>query len=272
MIRSYKVKLKIALALICVTAISLFGLGVFKKEPPRKAPRQGAASDDGSAVQQKVLSFNLEGLTQKGAKSWEIRGESAEAISESEIKLDNIVAKAYGEEGEAVITAEKGVYDRTKNNVKLHQNVKATIDNDAGISSDFVGLSAPASKKEKSGKETTIATKKDPIIITCDGDVEFDYTRSQAYFTKNVHIVSPDGIIDADKITVNLDTATRKLTDIVAEGNVKITRGDNITYSDRATYVEADKKIVLTGKPRLVISQEDTGFTGGIFGATEGKK
>ena len=43
---------------------------------------------------------------------------------------------------------------------------------------------------------------------------------------------------------------------IVAEGNVKIQRGENTTYSDKATYIEADKKIILTGAPKLVIYQE----------------
>ena len=37
---------------------------------------------------------------------------------------------------------------------------------------------------------------------------------------------------------------------------MKIQRGENTTYSDKATYIEAEKKIVLTGTPKLVIYQE----------------
>ena len=40
---------------------------------------------------------------------------------------------------------------------------------------------------------------------------------------------------------------------IVARGNVKITRGENISYSDEAVYTAQDKKITLSGKPRLII-------------------
>ncbi|MCM8779917.1 MAG: hypothetical protein NC914_02065, partial [Candidatus Omnitrophica bacterium] len=40
---------------------------------------------------------------------------------------------------------------------------------------------------------------------------------------------------------------------IVARGNVKIVRGENISYSQEATYSAADQKVVLTGRPKLVI-------------------
>lgn len=206
-----------------------------------------APQSEKGAVQQKVLSFNLEGMTQKGAKSWEVKGESAEALSESQIRLDNITAKTYGKEGEATITADNGIYDKSKNNVMLENNVKATIINSENFSQ---GQDIPSKKKRK-------------IVITCDGEVQFDYEKNQAYFNDNVKVVSDDGNIDADKITVNLDSSTKKIHNIVAEGNVKITRGENITYSDKATYIEGDKKIVLTGRPKLIIYQEgdiDTAF------------
>ena len=100
----------------------------------------------------------------------------------------------------------------------------------------------------------------------------FDYENNQAYFNKNVKVVSEDGEIDADKITVNLDPSTKRVKEIIAEGSVCIKRGENITYSEKATYIEADKKIVLTGRPKLVIYQE--GDTGGNFMVSDikGKK
>jgi len=56
--------------------------------------------------------------------------------------------------------------------------------------------------------------------------------------------------------------------DIVAEGNVKIKRGDNMTYSEKAVYDAVSKKVSLAGRPKLVIYQEgegggmDTSFMG----------
>ena len=46
---------------------------------------------------------------------------------------------------------------------------------------------------------------------------------------------------------------------------MKIKQGENITYSDKAVYVESERKVLLTGKPRLVIYQEG-GLSGNLFG------
>lgn len=229
-------------------------------KPAEPAPAAPAAAETDNAMDQKVLSFNLEGLNDRGEKQWEVNGESAQAVSENEVKLDNIVAKAYGEEAKATITADAGVYDKAKNNVRLEKNVKATIENKGGVNPsggffDISGQVAGAAGEKKPKKEST-------ITITCDGEVQFDYVHNLAYFEKNVKVVSEDGVIYADKITVNLDAKSKKLNDILAEGNVRIVRGGNMTYSDKATYVEADKKVILTGKPKIVISQEGSGGLG----------
>lgn len=263
-----------------ILAISfIFTAGCGKKaEQPKseaKAAEQSAAQtaasgqtgeaqskEGGDAVKHKVLAFNLEGLNDKGAKKWDVKGESAEAISENEVKLDNIVAKAYGEEAQAVITADQGVYDKSRNNVKLQKNVKATIESTGGFNGGFGdvsgtpqgGATAPSGgAKSGSGKA---ADAKSTTVITCDGEVQFDYEKNVAFFTKNVHVDSADGSIIAEKITVNLDPETRQVKDIVAEGNVRIKRGENMTYSEKATYDAVSKKVSLAGRPKLVIYQE----------------
>lgn len=220
-----------------------------------QVPAQGAAPDP---VKHRILSFNLEGVTEKGAKKWDVTGESAEAITSDRIKLDNIVARAYGEDALATITADKGIYDKSHNNVRLEQNVKATIDSAgsaAGNIGDFPGAS-PAQSAGKKPANPQSPSKKTRTVITCDGEVQFDYEKNEAYFSKNVKVVNEEGSIDADRITIYLDMATKKLKEIVAEGNVKIRRGENTTYSDRAVYIDAEKKILLTGSPKLIIYQE----------------
>lgn len=220
--------------------------------PP--AAEKATADKTSDAVQHKVLSFNLEGFTEKGAKNWEVTGKSAESVSETELKLNDIVAKSYGTDSKATITADEGVYSKTKNNVILEKNVKPTIENAQMLAGGppASDTARPAPQAEDAGK------KKRETVITCDGDVQFDYEKNLVVFNKNVKVVNPDVTIDADMITVNLEPETKKVRDIVAEGNVRIARGDNITYSDKATYVEADKKVVLSGKPRIVMYQEGT--------------
>ena len=214
-----------------------------------------ADTKDADMVKHKILSFNLEGMTDKGDKKWEVTGKSAESVTETEIKMDHVVAKAYGEDSQATITADKGVYDKTKNNVKLQDNVNAVIENTDKGARDYIDFPDSNTATAKNAKEPA-KNKKRKTIITCDGEVEFNYEKNKAYFNKNVKVTSDDGRIEADMITVNLDPATRKMKEIVAEGNVKITRGNNISYSEKATYVEADKRVILSGRPRLILYQE----------------
>ena len=44
---------------------------------------------------------------------------------------------------------------------------------------------------------------------------------------------------------------------IVSIGNVRIVRGENTSYSQEAVYTAADKKIVLTGRPQILIYQTE---------------
>ncbi len=250
--------------LLLVMTLAVTGCG--KKEPPKTSPvpSQEAVKQDSvqkeqdNGVGHKVLSFNLEGMTEKGEKKWEVIGRTARSISENEVRLEDIIAKTYGDE-EAVITADEGVYDKSKNNVRLEKNVIATIENAGSTIKDQMGFSPfpENSAKNDAPEDASKPKEKKKIVITCDGEVEFDYAKNLAYFKDNVKVRSADGDIDADKITVNLDAGTKKINDIVAEGHVKITQNNNAAYSDNAKYSEADKKVSLSGNPKVVITQED---------------
>ena len=80
-----------------------------------------------------------------------------------------------------------------------------------------------------------------------------------------MNVVTDDGTIIADMITLHLDPVSKKLKEIIAEGNVKILKEGNTIYSQKATYVEAQKKIILTGKPKIIIAAEG-GVDTNLFG------
>jgi OstA-like protein./Protein of unknown function (DUF1239). len=256
--------------------MTIVALGCGRKEPPPDAgtavsEESGKPADGkkGTAdgVEHKILSFNLEGMTEKGEKKWEVIGRTAKSISENEIRLGDIVAKTYGNE-EAVITADQGIYDKAKNNVTLQKNVIATIENAGSTFNEQMGFSKtpedPA--KASAAKDVEAASKdKKKMVITCDGDVEFDYAKNLVYFKDNVKVKSSDGDIDADKITVNLNPGTKKINDIVAQGHVKITQHENVAYGDNAKYNEADKKVSISGKPKIIIAQDGDGVAKDFF-------
>ncbi len=218
---------------------------------PARAEVSKPASDSMPAMDQvkhKVTSFDLEGLADDGSKKWDVKGQSAETVTEDKVKLNTIAASTYGKDAQATITADTGMYDKANNSVHLEQNVKAVIENNRDSAGNFIALPGEPKNASKSKKTKT--------IITCDAEVEFNYAKNEGYFNKNVHVVNDEGTIDSDRLTVYLDHTAKTVKTIVAEGNVKIRHGENTTYSEKATYIEAEKKIILSGQPRLVIYQE----------------
>lgn len=114
---------------------------------------------------------------------------------------------------------------------------------------------------------------KEKIVITCDGPLEIDYEKNIATFNKNVKVNREDSIIYSDKMDIYFLSSGKenkevkdanapegsvgfmgsKIDKIVARGNVKVIRGENISYSQEAIYSAVDRKIILSGRPKLII-------------------
>ena len=118
-------------------------------------------------------------------------------------------------------------------------------------------------EEEKGSKKDIL---KNRIDITCDGPMEVDYNNNLAVFKNQVRVDDGSMQLYSDIMDVYFNTsstATAKsdnpegmggsINKIVAKGNVKIVRGENTSYSQEAVYSAQDKKIVLTGKPKLII-------------------
>jgi hypothetical protein len=243
----------IYLAIVCMLSVMAMTVCARKDSVAQAAETAGpvtgaptsvvAESKAVDQVKHQIMAFDLEGLSDDGSKKWDVRGKSAESVTENQVKLNDVVASSYGKNTQATITADEGLYDRSKNNVRLEQNVKAVIENTRKSTSEFIGLSETGqSNSNKAAGLDADKARKTKTTITCDAEVEFNYDKNQGYFNKNVHVVNEEGTIDSDRMTVFLDP--------------RIRRGENITYSDKATYISADKKIVLSGQPKLVIYQE----------------
>ncbi len=255
---------------------------------------------------QSISEFNLTGFGEKGKKSWELSGKSADIFDEN-VKLTDIVGKLYGKEEDITLTAQQGNFDKTKGNVHLEEDVVITTTKGAKLTTDTLdwdrdrhivstkdrvnierdniitqALGAVGQldlKKVNLAKDvevqinpTSSGPNKDPlknkITITCDGPLEVDYENNVAIFYNNVKVDQTENQIYSDRMDVYFTRQDKnepseskdassvmggEISKIVAKGNVKIVRGENISYSDEAMYDAKDKKIVLKGMPRLII-------------------
>lgn len=191
-----------------------------------------------------------EGTFFKNTKDVELRKNVVANTDEgTTLKADNIKWQANGER----IVSDSDVYIARENmditgkgtralprvkKVWLNHDIKMTIAR--AITTD-----------EKEQTKTEAATT--PTVITCDGPLEVDYKKNESRFIKNVVIEDQQGKIFADKITVYFDPKQKKIYKAVATGNVKIMHQQNTTYSDKAVYLADEGRVILGGKPKVII-------------------
>lgn len=189
--------------------------------------------------------------TSSGAKltteslDWDRKNQTVNTKDKVYIKKENLVAIASGATGHPNL-----------NRVSLEKDVQVEIE----------------SAKAEIQKEGDI---KDKTVITCDGPLEIDYEKNIATFKNNVKVNNQDALMYSDAMDVYFakqketadnkiqgagkgpQLADSKIEKIFARGNVKIIKGENISYSDEATYIALEKRIVLTGRPKLVLASTD---------------
>jgi len=266
---------------------------------------------------QQISDFSLAGYGERGKKSWDLSGKSADIFNEV-VKLKQVVGNLYGKEEDIKLTADRGDFNKNNGKVHLEQDVvittssgtKMTTDSldwdrknqlvttkdPVNIQRDNMVIVAQGAKGETNLKKVDLEKNvrldinpadqnkgenkgvKEKIIITCDGPLEVDYDKNIATFNNNVKVERPDTVIYSDKMDVyfivsnkeakkpkegpgadkNQEMSNSKIDKIVARGNVKVVRGENVSYSDEAIYSAKDKKLVLTGRPRLIISSTES--------------
>ena len=249
-----------------------------QETPMAAAPPEG--------VEQQISKFQLSGYTTGGSKKWDIEGDTANVLADF-VKLNNIVAKAYGAEMPATLTADTGVVDKKTNNIHLQTNVVVNAQGGAKLKTDNLDWKAHTQEVhteadvvvQKDNMETTgrgldgqtqlqkvkilenVTVKIQPAtVITCSGALEVDYGNNIAVFNKDVKIEDDRGKLAADKMTIYFDQKNQKLKKVVAQGHVVISRGENFSTSEEATYLADENKVILSGSPRIEIyTKEDLG-------------
>ena len=239
---------------------------------------------------QQFLGFDLAGYGEDGKKSWELKGQSADIFLDT-IKLKDVKAKVFGEE-EIILTSERGELDKANNIIYLKEDVVITTETGSKLTTDsldwaqdtnIITTEDEITIERENIKATSKGAEAQPdlnqakmlevvvveietqdeekgikkTVIICDGPLEIDYEAQIAIFNNNVKVEDESGQIFSDTMQVFFDLKTKKIEKIISSGNVKIIRGENISYSDTAIYIAKDKRVILTGRPRLVLYSEE---------------
>lgn len=89
-----------------------------------------------------------------------------------------------------------------------------------------------------------------PISITSDS-MEAQPATNKVTFKGNVVAKQKDMTISSHELTANYSDNGKELIEILATGNVRVTQQDRIAVADRALFLNTERKIVLTGKPKV---------------------
>jgi LPS export ABC transporter protein LptC len=271
--------------IIIILALLLAGAGVvkaYKSVDGVSAPNAGlkdTGQTAGESLEQKVLTFSIDGRSPKGVKQWHLEGNSAEILGE-QIHLNDLTAVAYGDDVTVNLTSDRGIYRKEEGEVELIGDVHVTSDDGLKLATEqaiwsqhtkeietdsMVFIEKDGMKAEGKGgsadSENKIARLNSDVrvsiepdtLVNCDGALIVDSSDNTAVFHDNVMVEDKDGRLYADMLTVNFDPDTRKLTEVVAEGNVKVKKGNSYTISEKAVYTESTKSAKLLGRPRVVI-------------------
>lgn len=178
------------------------------------------------------------------------------AITESGAHLNTEALDWY--QAQQRITSEDKVNITKENITAVAVGMEAQSDFKEATFNKNVVLTLTEEKGDK-GTATEGPSVPGQMIITCDGPLELSYEKQKAVFHNNVKVDGgPDkGQMYADEMTVYFNTATKQMEKMDAKGNVKIVRGENTSMSDSAVFLGAEKKVILTGRPKLVIFTEE---------------
>ncbi|TAM42971.1 LPS export ABC transporter periplasmic protein LptC [bacterium] len=261
---------------------------------------------------QQINDFSLSGFGEKGRKAWDLSGKSADILGQV-VKLKEVVGNHYTDKDTVNLTADKGDFNKASGLVHLEDNVVITTSGGAKLTTDSLdwdrkkqmvstldkvnihkqdmnlsgvgAKSATALKTMELDKQVRLdiqqaedkKSRKEKIMITCDGPLEVDYEKNVAVFNNNVKVEKPDLTIYSDRMQVYFTpkkeeakgtqesmAMSSSINKIVSQGNVRILRGENTTYSQEAIYDAVSKKITLTGRPQIIIYQ--TGDMNAAFG------
>ena len=239
-------------------------------------------AEDNSLVEQEVEGFSFTGYSKEGKREWEVYGKTATLEGNvaffKKPKLESLGKTQW------TVTSDRGTYDRKSAEAHLEQNVFAQSSDGAILKTDTLNWHGPSKKistedrvvlekgeffsqgkgaeaypdlKKLELKESVRVEVAPDIEITSKGPMELDYATHLAIFHDEVKVVDQDGELLADRMDVHFEPETNRVKEIVATGNVRIKRGESISYSEKATYDAALRKVTLIGKPKLLIHSEE---------------
>ncbi len=222
-------------------------------EPASKEARQRVVS---SSTDQELQKFSLSGFDEKGRRFWKLEGDVAKIDQGQTVYLKSNVTLRLHEDTlvrtDRLEWSQGGGMLRTDAPVFVdHQNTKIKGMGAYGLpNQSFIQLNKDI--------EMLVSPA---TTITCDGPMKIYYHDNKAVFFRKVKVVDGRGILTAKRMDVYFDNQEKKVTQIIAIGDVVIERSGDTTRSQRAIYTPSTGSLRLEGSPEVTLHKNSSKFT-----------
>jgi len=240
-----------------LTAGLIFSLQ--RGRPPVEVTSKGNLREEllKSSQDQKLEEFSLTGFDDTGKKAWNLKGNAAKIDPGQTVFLDeNVTLKlkdATVIHTDHVQWSQEGGALKTDSPVKVdHENATVTGTGAWGrLEKSFIQLNRNIEMvfHQSAGKISR---------LTCAGPLKIYFKDNRMIFYRNVKVVDERGVLKANRMDVFFDPDQKKVTQIIAVGNVVIQRGEDVSRSQRATYTVATGAVRLEGNPEITVHKESS--------------
>ena len=204
---------------------------------------------------QQINDFSLSGYGDRGKKSWDISGKSADIFTE-EVKLKDVDGNLYGKDENVNLTAKTGDFNKKDGTVHLEKDVVITTSGGARLTTDSMDWDR---NKQLVTTEDKVNIAKDNIFITGTG-AKGEPNLKQVALNKDVTVdinpkektaASGDDLAVKEKITVTCDgqlAVDYEKNIATFNKNVKVEKADSVIYSDTMVLYFSSGKEDVKGK------------------------
>jgi lipopolysaccharide export system protein LptA len=89
-----------------------------------------------------------------------------------------------------------------------------------------------------------------PIHVTSDR-LEADDEAQIVIFSGNAVATQDDVTIHADRLTIKYTGEKREITQVIADGQVRIVQQEKLATGEKAVYYNQEERVVMTGSPKV---------------------
>lgn len=221
-----------------------------KDDPITQEARERIAD---SGTDQELQKFSLSGFDEKGKRFWKLEGDAAKIDQGQTVYLKNNVTLRLRDD--TLVRTDR--LEWAQGGGELRTDAPIFVDHHSTKIKGMGAYGLPNQSFIQINKTIEMIVNT-TTTITCDGPMKIYYRDNKAIFYRNVKVVDGRGVLTAKRMDVYFDSQDKKVTQIIALGDVVIERATDKTRSQRAIYTPSTGSLRLEGNPEVTLSKSSS--------------